>query len=676
LQSLGNASACGENIAVGREMRSGVILPRDQLRALRQVLLEVTRTEELSAALVFGSWARSSGAPVSDLDLILLLRQPRSERFLRYNAWLQGEVHVDLNLLTVQEANALLSEFRWQYRFADVVIADYQRPVPEETARWLRIVGQWVRSPAAGRYRQCRIAEVIEAVLVALAKAPLEFKGYREHLLAELLCLCFMLTTECGGSLPFALGNPIETALRHKGCTAYKPRPSDFITSLSGAGVAHLRQKWLALKEALSRGRRVLATVRHELSEGADEAAVAASLTGSEANEISPRLARVYELSGLLDAFGSGAEAWGQACMAARKGKTNARAIDLPSLVPRRTTRVILSDAPRERVWSKDRRRLKVILPTGGCHVPGCSFCALPSLAPKSMSRDWSRMLRCRAASVNELVVYTDGSFFDDRELSELDREHIAGCVSRLGARRLIVESLPCFVTQQKIDRVIAALGPHAELRVGIGVQSSNTSIRRTILGTPISESELLTVFRLRSQSAFQLRVYLLFGKPLLTVEEDYNDVFRSVDDLAPFLGQGDVVTVNMLRVARGTAVAWLSRRNLYESGNLCVLRRLIAVMRQRDYTFEITPGCIGVRTCAPMESAGPTGCTVCRRSLKMAEVGRHVVDQKECHLGTGMAGLPWALFGPLERRCEFVKDIRGGTFHFDVLGATEESGE
>jgi radical SAM enzyme (TIGR01210 family) len=123
--------------------------------------------------------------------------------------------------------------------------------------------------------------------------------------------------------------------------------------------------------------------------------------------------------------------------------------------------------------------RKKVIIMSGGCSVPTCTMCPFTNENNYGIEGGASReslleQVRWTLARTEDepayevLCLYNDGSFFAPREIPRDVQVEIARLVAAAGVRRLVVESLPQFVTEPVLRSFTAALG-EVRLEVGIG---------------------------------------------------------------------------------------------------------------------------------------------------------------------------------------------------------------
>jgi radical SAM enzyme (TIGR01210 family) len=298
--------------------------------------------------------------------------------------------------------------------------------------------------------------------------------------------------------------------------------------------------------------------------------------------------------------------------------------------------------------YRPETARLKIILPTGGCRVPTCTFCMLPSLARAKASVEQviaSAADLIARRPVRQVSVYTDGSYFDHRELTATERLSIADCAREWGANELLVESLPRFLTWAALDEVIRRLGPTCRLRIAVGVQSTSSLIRRYITGTPITQSALMSLLTLRRTAPITLRLFLLANKPMMSAAEDFLDLQQSLALLDPWLTAQDIVTINPLLPTRGTLVEQLEKAGYWRPLSLAAVEDLTRQLKakSRRYTLEFGP------------TMGAT-CTDSNVDAEFADPFPHPLSWRTARDGAALEMFPWSLLGGYRSRYRWAQ--------------------
>jgi radical SAM enzyme (TIGR01210 family) len=618
----------------------------DVLDICRSALeLHAIQERDVLATLLFGSSAKGLSKTGSDLDVIFFIEDRPGYPAFSYRPLQVGDVKVDCNVIKPAALNqACRADVGWGYRLhRPVPVAELSTVPAPALAAWIDKLDAMIGSGVACRYRLLRHTRDCRTLLIAARQFASAEPGLAAYLILESVFLVPIIFLNYCRIVPFQRDVPWNEALHaadaadptmaasYQSLLAEISR-SQLFRSLAGRGsfaqeIKHLRDKCRAviarhegslfgngyrlLVEALRRN----AALRRELSRLAVPQPTA-----------SDRLAEdIWQWTNLV------------------RERQRARKLPGRGRTPVRRKRGH-GLGPRHLQFHEEASRLKIIMPTGGCRVPTCTFCMLPALARSKASVDEAMAALkalSRAPSLRQLTIYTDGSFFDSRELNDDERRLIAETTRELGAEELLVESLPRFLSPQAVEDFRAALGPACRLRIGIGVQSTAASVRRYVTRTPITQHELLTVLQWRKTAPFSLRCYLLANKPMMSAAEDREDVRASLQFLERWLTDADTVTVNPLLPTEGTVVENLSAAGLWRPLRADEAQALQADLQADKYTFRLEFGPISVATCTDLDLNAAFAATGDATAANAAGL----------FPPTDPAFLPWAVLGGMRHR-------------------------
>ncbi|NUP46308.1 MAG: hypothetical protein HOW97_03180 [Catenulispora sp.] len=207
------------------------------------------------------------------------------------------------------------------------------------------------------------------------------------------------------------------------------------------------------------------------------------------------------------------------------------------------------------------------------------------------------------------LSLYNDGSFFAPREIPRDVQVEIGRLVAAARVRRLVVESLPQFVTAAVLEPFLAALGG-VQLEIGIGLQSADALVRETLVNTRISQVSFERAVSVMSGLGVAPKVYLMVKPPFLTDAEAVTDVVQSVDYLTGLGVTG--MTLCPTRVSRNT-VAWeLWQAGLYQPPNLWTV---VDAVRRVHERLAVRVACVNLRG-TDFESVFPDACDRCAEGV------------------------------------------------------------
>ncbi|MGF6881754.1 radical SAM enzyme (TIGR01210 family) [Nocardia sp. GP40] len=259
--------------------------------------------------------------------------------------------------------------------------------------------------------------------------------------------------------------------------------------------------------------------------------------------------------------------------------------------------------------------RKKVILTSGGCSVPTCTMCPFTNYNNYGLPGTSGEGLREQVATVlartsqepdySTLALYNDGSFFAPREVPVDVQLDIAGQVAATGVRRLVVESLPGFLTAGTLSPFVDALGD-VQLEVGIGLQSAHRLIRETLVNTRITQDQFESALTVMNGLGVVPKVYLMIKPPFLTDAEAVTDVLDSTAYLAD-LGI-EQVTLCPTRLAPNTVAWWLYQHGHYTAPNLWTV---LDAVRGAHTNTAVRVACINMRG-TDFDSVYPDSCPAC----------------------------------------------------------------
>ncbi len=216
------------------------------------------------------------------------------------------------------------------------------------------------------------------------------------------------------------------------------------------------------------------------------------------------------------------------------------------------------------------RTRRRIVLTAHGCSVATCTMCPLPDEAvdkaiPVTLDH-WLVQLRAGLKwdeDIHTLTLFHNGNFFADREVPSEWRRVILDWVAHSRVHELVVESLPQYLTEQRLGEAREALGPSVKLTVAIGLQSSSELVRELcIASTCLEDSFKRAVALLRAQGD-EVQAFLMFHPPFLTIEESIWDLRESIRYCHAV---GVTPTICPMRIAPNTVVADLAAKGLYEA--------------------------------------------------------------------------------------------------------------
>jgi radical SAM enzyme (TIGR01210 family) len=209
---------------------------------------------------------------------------------------------------------------------------------------------------------------------------------------------------------------------------------------------------------------------------------------------------------------------------------------------------------------------LTVIFQTTGCRWNNCTMCGyVYDSSQRATSHDElmnqfeHALSRCRDEEVI-VKIFTSGSFLDDGEIPTATRIEM---LSRLGAdarvKKVIAETRPEYVTQERVSECTAALGKRFE--VAVGLETSNDLIRKYSINKGFSFADFVNASKIAEQDNATVKAYLLLKPPFLSESVAINDIIRSITDAAQY---AETISINLCNVQKGTLMDEMFERGDY----------------------------------------------------------------------------------------------------------------
>ncbi len=223
---------------------------------------------------------------------------------------------------------------------------------------------------------------------------------------------------------------------------------------------------------------------------------------------------------------------------------------------------------------SQNRRR--IVLTANGCSVATCSMCPLPDEAvPNSVEVNaihWMAQIQGALSprdEVHTLTLFHNGNWFCDREVPPLRRAVVCEYLRTTKVKELVVESLPQYITKDRLVKAREDLGPNIKLTVAIGLQSSSELVRELCIASTCLEDSFERAINLLYAQGDSAQVFLMFHPPFLTIEESVWDLWTSLDYVDK-VSQGKITpTICPMKVVPNTVVGDLASHGLYQPPDL-----------------------------------------------------------------------------------------------------------
>ena len=172
------------------------------------------------------------------------------------------------------------------------------------------------------------------------------------------------------------------------------------------------------------------------------------------------------------------------------------------------------------------------------------------------------------------LVFTSNGSFFDQAEVSDEVRPILARKLHEAGFQYLIVESRPEYLTPERLRALAEAFAPNGAasagrypLSVSFGLESANDFVQRYCINKGRRRADYLAAFDLLEREGYAYDCYVLLGKPFMTAREDVAD---AIDTIRFAIDHGaDYVFVMVTNMVDYGLTSYLHERGRYQLPSL-----------------------------------------------------------------------------------------------------------
>jgi len=207
-----------------------------------------------------------------------------------------------------------------------------------------------------------------------------------------------------------------------------------------------------------------------------------------------------------------------------------------------------------------------VILPTRGCswaRKSGCTMCGYVYDAGDLGDTELAQIFKDTVSSLGQvsyLKIFTSGSFFDSREVSDELMSSVVQTVNDAGIFQLQVESRPEYVKADGLASVVDMLNP--KLEVGIGLETSSDIVREKCVNKGFTFADYEKAVQICNSLDVLVKTYLLLKPPFMLEREVISDAVKSALD-AERVGSSKI-SINPMNIQNMTLVELLWKRGEY----------------------------------------------------------------------------------------------------------------
>ncbi len=205
-----------------------------------------------------------------------------------------------------------------------------------------------------------------------------------------------------------------------------------------------------------------------------------------------------------------------------------------------------------------------LILRTSGCYWAlhsGCTMCGyindarMEPVKPQNLGIQTEKALR-RYGGEKVVKIFTSGSFLDPNEIP-LDMQ-VEILKSFEDAERLIIESLPEFITEKRLEEI-----RQDNMEIAMGLESASDDILEKNINKSFRTKDYIRAAEVLKKLRIPLKTYILLKPPFMTEREAIEDAVNSIFFASEYSSE---ISINPVNVQGFTLVHYLWRRGEYRT--------------------------------------------------------------------------------------------------------------
>lgn len=262
-------------------------------------------------------------------------------------------------------------------------------------------------------------------------------------------------------------------------------------------------------------------------------------------------------------------------------------------------------------------KSLTIILRTKGCQWRKCTMCsywrdsANEDISQEKIFEELVNALKKCPEENYMLKIFTSGSFFDEREISDKTRDKIMKMVKERGEiKKMIVETRPEFVNDVKISDCVAYV-PNFE--VAIGLETANDFIRAKYINKGFSFEDYIKAAKTVRKNGASLKTYLLLKPPFVSEKKAIEDVIKSAEDVSTYTSTStSIISLNPCNIQKGTFLEELWQKRYYRPPWLWSAVETLKEIKKRNEDIVVISDPVGAGY-----KRGPHNCGKCDIPVK-----------------------------------------------------------
>jgi len=281
-------------------------------------------------------------------------------------------------------------------------------------------------------------------------------------------------------------------------------------------------------------------------------------------------------------------------------------------------------------ICQKESKRLMVVLRTNGCfyhkeHKECCIMCnfkqhSIPDInvVPEWLLNQLENALeniKIGEGGVEQIDLLTLGSSLHDKEVpSSFISQAFRRFSSTVGLKKILIESRTEYVNKEKLIELKKMLREDQILELGIGVETTNETLRQEIIKKGMPWSEVERVVRVCSETGVSFQAYLLIGTMTLSESDVVTDAVKSAHEIADLCNKYEIpfrIAFEPVFITHNTDLEVAYNKGEYKLINLW---SVVDVIRKTHHLGTLF---VGMSDEGLSDNRIPTSCPKCMERLR-----------------------------------------------------------
>ncbi|HEY9246245.1 MAG TPA: archaeosine biosynthesis radical SAM protein RaSEA [Candidatus Methanoperedens sp.] len=211
-------------------------------------------------------------------------------------------------------------------------------------------------------------------------------------------------------------------------------------------------------------------------------------------------------------------------------------------------------------------------------------------------------------AGCENIFLYSNGSFFDPKEIPLDSQKKMLEFLVASGARQIVVETRPDFVNEENLNRLLETV-PAKHLKVGLGFDTYNDDVRDVCLNKGYTREQYDNATRILNKYHIPFESRIIIKPPFLTEAEAVEEAIISIE--YAFKKGSSEVSLEPIALQDYTLQDYLARK---KSFRVPWLWSVISILKETHHMGTVL---VGGEVFLPLPKETSHNCSMCTAEVR-----------------------------------------------------------